>query len=675
MEMCLRFERMCAGVMTILSSVSCLAAVPKFNPPTVTESGVQLRLQGDPGTTYRIESSTNLTAWTAVSSGVAQGGVLSMQHAGPTLSRWTFYRAVEVAGGGGGGTSFPTVAATPSTNAVSTALMLPNQETFIRVQDARQVVYTLSFPTGAVSEPTLIRLSALETVTGLPNAAGLTAGARIEPAGLVTLAPGFLQMDFSKAIQATNISSFGFDQDGARLHLVPDVVVSNPGTNRVRILVSQFRSYGCGVFTLAELRAQTATVAPPRGGGARPALHNDLAGCYPEDEDEARDLQQELEDKIRPRQQAAAAILGEERQNQLLGASSEDEGSAALQRVMADADDFYQTEIQSRIPQALEKCATTRTLIPWALGFERQRQLLGGGDGGAGSSLSSELMCQGAKRCQEQAVECCRTQGGDTRLMQTLLGIERQRALLGAGAECGEISIAEVTEACAPDWYGTLTVTVSGRYLNLETNGSWHIRRTMTSDYTLTAQVLSARVRINEASIFSPTYTNLTFKLGGKVAASDHLAKIEEHFEESCGGQPGETRRDSWDTSAAGELPDIDGEAILMDPTASSLFVKPYLQVSDNGVSGDVRWFFEELQRKRSKFSDEDCETTVQRTGGTYDKDGVSYGVSIFAEAKDFTWTADTIRYTFKGAEPMRFDFEHLFDGVREVTLELHRVK
>jgi hypothetical protein len=673
MEMCTRLEGMFAGALALFSSASCFAAAPKLNQPTVTESGVQLRLQGDAGATYRFESSTNLTVWTDIGSGVAApGGALSLQHAGPTLSPWTYYRAVEVSGGSGG-TSFPTVTATASTNAVATALLVPNLEALIRVQDARQVVYTLSFPTGAVSEPTLVKLSALEGVAGLPNAAGLLAGARIEPAGLVTLAPGFLQLDFPKPIQASAVSSFGFDQDGSRLHLMPDVVVSNPGTNRVRIVVSQLRSYGSGVFTLAELQTQAATVAPPRAGGARPALHNDLAGCYPDDEEDARDLQQELEDKIRPRQQAAAAILGEERQKQLLGVASEGDGTEALRRVMADAEDFYTTEIESRVPRALEKCATTRTLIPWALGFERQRQLLGGD--GAGVSVSSELICQGAKRCQEQAVECCRTQGGDTRLIQTLLGIERQRALLGAGAECGEISIAEVTEACAPEWYGTLTITVSGRYLNLETNGSWHIRRTMTSDYSVTAQVLSARVRINEASLFNPTYTNLTFKLGGKLAASDHLAKIEEHFDESCGGEPGESRRDTWDTSAAGELPDIDGEAILMDPTATSLFVKPYLSVSDRGVSGDMRWFYEELQRKRSEFSDEDCETTVQRTGGTYDTDAVSHGVLVYAEAKDFTWTADTIRYTFSGAEPMRFDFEHLFDGVREVTLELHRVK
>ncbi|MCC7375008.1 MAG: hypothetical protein IT581_10145 [Verrucomicrobiales bacterium] len=667
-----RFERVWAWGVTMVSSVSCLAAAPKLNQPTVTESGVQLRLQGDAGATYRFEASTNLTAWTVVGSGVAQGGVLSTQHAGPALSLWTFYRAVEVSGGGGGA-SFPTVVATPLTNAIATALLLPNQEASIRVQDARQVVYTLSFPTGAVSEPTLVRLSALETVAGLPNAAGLMAGARLEPAGLVTLAPGFLRMDFPKTIEGTKVASFGFDQDGTRLHLVPDVVVSNPGTNRVRVLVNQLRCYGCGLFTLAELQAQAATI-PPSRAGARPALQNDLAGCYPEDEDDARDLQETLEDKIRPRQQAAAAILGEERQKQLLGVSGENEGSDALIRVMADADDFYKTEIESRVPQALEKCATTRTLIPWALGIERQRQLLGGGDG-SGTSASIDLICQGAKKCQEQAVECCRTQGGDTRLIQTLLGIERQRALLGAGAECGEISLAEVTETCAPDWYGTLTITVSGKYLNLATNGSWRIQRTKTSDYTVTAQVLSARVRVNEASIFSPAYTNLTFKLGGRVSASERMAKIEENRGETCGGEPSETRRDTWDSSADGEMPDIDGEAVLMAPDASSLFVKPYLRVSDSGVAGDMRWFYEEVQRKRSEFSDEDCETSVVRTGGNYDEDAVRYGVSVFAEAKDFAWTADTIRYTFKGPEPMRFDFEHLFDGLREVTLELHRVK
>lgn len=95
----------------------------------------------------------------------------------------------------------------------------------------------------------------------------------------------------------------------------------------------------------------------------------------------------------------------------------------------------------------------------------------------------------------------------------------------------------------------------------------------------------------------------------------------------------------------------------------------------DTGATRRNRWFYEELGTERSEFTDEDSATTTVRTGGSDDENAGSFGVFIYAEEKDFTWTADTIRYTFTRKEPMRFDFQHLFDGVREVTLELRRVK
>lgn len=52
--------------------------------------------------------------------------------------------------------------------------------------------------------------------------------------------------------------------------------------------------------------------------------------------------------------------------------------------------------------------------------------------------LTSQLLCGGMRRCQEEAIECCRTKGGDTRLISFLLGIERQRQLLGiTDGSCG----------------------------------------------------------------------------------------------------------------------------------------------------------------------------------------------------------------------------------------------
>jgi hypothetical protein len=654
-----------------LVNLPSLAAAPRLEVPVVVNNTLTLRLFGDVGVAHRIEASTNLTSWITVAGGVLGDGPLIFQLGTSGTFPWNFFRGVKDSTGGA---TFPTVQPQVDTNATASVVLVPDRETTLQLPTASQAVLTLSFPAGSVSEPTLVTLTSLASTTGLPNQQGLLAGARLEPAGLVLLAPAFLQIDFPEPIDAQHISSFAFNNDGSDLHLVPDAVTSNITTHRVRILVQQLRSHGCGVFTLPELRSLAATRPPARSAPSRAGLHADMAGCYPEDEKEAKAMQEELEDSVRPRQQAAAAILGEERQKQLLGYSDESVGNTALIRVLQDSANFYETEIKGRLPQALESCAGVQTLTPWALGFERQRQLLGGGESATEAPLSNELICQGSLRCQQQAVECCRTQGGDTRLVRTLLGIERQRALLGAGAECGEISVEQVLKDCAPDWYGTLTIRVSGRYLNLRTNGNWHIRRTKQSDMVLTATVLSAKVRTHAASIFAPAYTNITCVLGGQQVSSDDMEKLEQNRESSCQGKPSQQRRDHWTSSGQGSLSDIELDAIIMNPNASSLFIKPYLRVTDGGVPIDMRWFYEESTTTRSQFSDEDCETTV-RTGGSYDPEAGSARFQVSAGPEEFTWTADTLQYSFSGPESMRFDFEHLFEGTREVQLQLRRVK
>lgn len=106
------------------------------------------------------------------------------------------------------GATFPTGSARrQNTNAISTAVVLPDEETVIQLPTRSNVVYTLTLPAGSVSTPTLVTLSQLATVAGLPNQQGLLAGARLEPAGLVLLAPAFLQIDFPRPIDAQHVAS------------------------------------------------------------------------------------------------------------------------------------------------------------------------------------------------------------------------------------------------------------------------------------------------------------------------------------------------------------------------------------------------------------------------------------------------------------------------------------
>lgn len=663
-----------AGLICVAPLLSRGATAPRLRTPVVAGNTVQLWLEGDTGTRYRIEASTNVALWTEVASGIAQSGLFRAEHTPSPPLRWVYYRGVQVGDGGGTGNPFPTVTSLADTNTTAGAVVLPDRPSELRVEGPKGIVYTLNLPTNAVAEPTLVTLTALSQITGLPSQAGPLTAVRLEPGGLVLRSPAFLQVDFPSAIDGRRVSSFAFDNDGRRLHLVPDVVTENGTTHRVRLLVNQLRSHGCGIFTLPELDALAGTVPPPRASVARRSLHASLEECYPDEESAAKEMKEEIEDRIRPRQQEAAAILGRERQNQLLGVTDEAAGNAALLRVIKMSQDFYRAEIESRVSEAKQSCAKAQALTPWALGIERQEQLLGGGDGAGTLSASTDIICGAAKRCQEQALECCRSKGGDTRLVQTLLGIERQRQLLGAGPECGELSMETLEKECAPEWYGTLTIRISGQYLNRSTNGITRIRRSMTHDSVITAQVLSVRVRHNTESIFAPAYTSLDFVMGGDVVASERREKVDTLGDTFCDGKPSEMRRDTWESAASGPLEPFTLKCVIMAPGSGNVFLSPYLNLSTSGVERDMRWQWTREKTYPSEFTDEDCVTETQ-SGGDYDPKAGFFGASVFAKEGEFTWTDDSIRFSYHKPEPMRFDFQHLFNGVKDIEIELHRTR
>ena len=227
-----------------------------------------------------------------------------------------------------------------STNFIGRLLVVPDKPAQLRLDAPGPVVYTLFFPTNAFNEPILVTLSALTNATGMPNQQGLLAGVRIEPEGKMPLVPLFLQVDFATNFNARQVSSFAFDNAGSRLHLIPDVVVTNTTTNFVRMLVKQLRSHGCGVFTLPELQALAATIPPPGAttSAAGPHPAHTIEECYPDEQLEAKNLQAQLEALYAPVQQTEAAILGTSRQQQLLGVSDSAEGMAAMQQFQVNED-------------------------------------------------------------------------------------------------------------------------------------------------------------------------------------------------------------------------------------------------------------------------------------------------------------------------------------------------
>ena len=135
-------------------------------------------------------------------------------------------------------------------------------------------------------------------------------------------------------------------------------------------------------------------------------------------------------------QNAAAAQLQRERQKQLLG----DESGETLD-FESTFREFEELVVKPRIAAAGESCAAGRLAIQTVLGYERQRQLLGissNDDSGPISELfDGGLMDTVAETCMREEFELCRDEHIIHRILPAWLGLERQSALLGLTGDGG----------------------------------------------------------------------------------------------------------------------------------------------------------------------------------------------------------------------------------------------
>ena len=154
-------------------------------------------------------------------------------------------------------------------------------------------------------------------------------------------------------------------------------------------------------------------------------------------------------DAERRLQSLAAERIGAERQRQLLGSGG-------------DANDFwgefndlftqYEDQVvKPRIAAAGESCAAGRLAMQTYLGFERQKQLVGsGGDGGTAQLIA--LMDIVGPVCLKEEYQMCAQDHIIHRMIPVWLGIERQYALLGSeesGAGAKVVAQAkELTRKC-----------------------------------------------------------------------------------------------------------------------------------------------------------------------------------------------------------------------------------
>jgi hypothetical protein len=156
-------------------------------------------------------------------------------------------------------------------------------------------------------------------------------------------------------------------------------------------------------------------------------------------------------------QSEAAALLSEERRQQLLGS----EGDSAVAEIFDKYGKQYEEEvIKPRLEAAGASCAATQLALQTVLGYERQRQLLGmGSEGGTpATQIITDALNAKNSPCEREAIEKCKAARDPGILIAFWIGVERQRQLLGASD--GDAStirdiVRRARAICAPVSYET----------------------------------------------------------------------------------------------------------------------------------------------------------------------------------------------------------------------------
>ncbi len=272
--------------------------------------------------------------------------------------------------------------------------------------------YTLEVPEGALDLPVQIRMIPAASVGGLPFGQGSTVAVQLEPEGLRFSDAAILTIKTPTAIPVDQQVFFGYGGQGAEFGFIP-ALMDSPA---LKIPITHFSGYGVSKGFAADLEP----VRQRLGGDVEARLFSVLAN-----------------------------ELGRERQRQLAGGS----GSEALdlQKLFEwFAKTYYREVLKPRLDAAGESCAAGRLAMQSLMGIERQLQLLGyAGDaqgviqallGSTGLSRYMDLMAQVGAVCLQEEYELCRDDHVIHRIIPVLLGLERQRQLLGeAGPKMDQV--------------------------------------------------------------------------------------------------------------------------------------------------------------------------------------------------------------------------------------------
>ena len=270
--------------------------------------------------------------------------------------------------------------------------VIPESGGTIRATAADGSIFTLEVPADAVVVETLIRMTPVSAISGMPFGDGSAYAVQLEPDGLQLINPATLTITPAVEIPVDQQLMFGYQGQGTDLILAAPVVESK----EIKLLVDHFSGYGVTKGLLADIEPVRQRI----GGSAEARLQSRIA-----------------------------EELSRERQRQLLGSS---EGGTAID-FTSYFKEYEEQVVKPRIAAAGESCAAGRLALQTVLGHERQQQLLGVAEDNANSLLDAGLMDTVASVCMKEEYEICRDDHVITNIIPAWLGLERQFQLLGIG--------------------------------------------------------------------------------------------------------------------------------------------------------------------------------------------------------------------------------------------------
>lgn len=257
-------------------------------------------------------------------------------------------------------------------------------------------VFTLEIPPGALLVPTEIVLTPVTSIDGLPETSTFGAAVQLEPDGLRLYEFATLTVQPPRDIPLEEQVLIGYAGQGQDVHMVPPVV----GADDIQMKLLHFSGYGIvqesDPFRVGYINRRTV-------------------------ENQAR------------LSQAMAELLQKEHQAQKNGQPSDPE---FVEKITRNLQNYYNQVIRPRLMTATSSCANGQKALQTYFEFERQKQLLGITNEIQTDNIDmAVLQRQVALKCMEEAYQRCEQEHVLEEIMPLALGYERQRQLLGTADE------------------------------------------------------------------------------------------------------------------------------------------------------------------------------------------------------------------------------------------------